>query len=139
MFAYPAPIREHVTPDPNAGPAEQLRQVVAEEHPYPAERFAGRGIVICAGGARLLTCAWVAINVLRRVVDCELPIQLWHIGPRELGELEAGLFAELDVEIVDALKVRRAWPARKLGGWELKPYALIHSRFELAGRRAPHG
>jgi hypothetical protein len=74
----------------------------------------------------------VAINVLRRVVGCGLPIQLWHLGPRELGELEAALFAELGVEIVDALRVTKRWPARTLGGWELKPYALIHSRFEQA-------
>jgi Mannosyltransferase putative len=132
MFAYAAPIRAHVDPVQNASAAEQLRQVVAAEHPYPAGRFAGRGIVVCAGGARMLTCAWVAISVLRRVLDCGLPIQLWHIGPRELGELEAGLFGELDVEIVDALEVRRTWPARKFGGWELKPYALVHSRFEQA-------
>src|SRR5580698_1580883 len=122
MFAYAAPIRAHVDPVQNANAAEQLRQVVAEEHPYPAGRFAGRGIVVCAGGARMLTCAWVAISVLRRVLDCGLPIQLWHIGSLELGELEAGLFGELDVEIVDALEVRRTWPARKFGGWELKPY-----------------
>jgi Mannosyltransferase putative len=132
MFAYPAPIREYADPDPNAGAAEQLRQVVATEHPYPTGRFADRGIVICGGGARILTCAWVAINVLRRVVDCQLPIQLWHIGPGELGELEAALFGELDIEIVDALEVRRTWPARTLGGWELKPYALVNSRFEQA-------
>jgi hypothetical protein len=132
MFAYAAPIRAHVDPVQNANAAEQLRQVVAEEHPYPAGRFAGRGIVVCAGGARMLTCAWVAISVLRRVLDCGLPIQLWHIGSLELGELEAGLFGELDVEIVDALEVRRTWPARKFGGWELKPYALVHSRFEQA-------
>ena len=104
--------------------------MVATEHPYPAGRFTGRGIVICAGGARLLTCAWVAINVLRRVVGCALPIQLWHLGPRELGAVEAELFRTLDVEVVDALRVAGSWPARKLGGWELKAYALVHSRFE---------
>jgi hypothetical protein len=85
---------------------------------------------MCAGGARLLTCAWVAINVLRRVVGCGLPIQVWHVGPRELGGVEASLFRTLDVEVVDALEVARSWPARKLGGWELKAYALVHSRFE---------
>jgi hypothetical protein len=107
-----------------------LRRVVATEHSYPADRFAGRGIVMCAGGARLLTCAWVAINVLRRVVQCELPIQLWHLGPGELSGLEAALFDDLDVEIVDALELSRTYPAPTLGGWELKAYALVHSRFE---------
>jgi hypothetical protein len=85
---------------------------------------------MCAGGARLITCAWVAINVLRRVVGCALPVELWHIGPGELGEVEASLFRPLGVEVVDALEVARSWPARKLGGWELKAYALAHSGFE---------
>lgn len=78
----------------------------------------------------MLTCAWVAISMLRRVLGCSLDIELWHIGPGELGELEAALFRTLDVEIIDALEVRARWPARKLGGWELKAYALVHSRFE---------
>ena len=44
-------------------------------------------------------------DVLRRVVGCTLPIELWHLGPSELGSLEAALFATLDVEIVDAHEV----------------------------------
>jgi hypothetical protein len=114
----------------SATTATALRDVVAAEHRYPPERFTDRGIVMCAGGARLITCAWVAINVLRRVVDCALPIELWHIGPSELGEVEASLFRPLGVEVVDALEMARSWPARKLGGWELKAYALVHSRFQ---------
>src|ERR1035437_9776669 len=95
-----------------------LHQVAAAEHPYPEGRFAGRGIVMCAGGARLLTCAWVAAN------------ELWHMGPGELGRLEAALFRELDVDAIDALDFAAEWPARRLGGWELKAYALVNSRFE---------
>lgn len=77
----------------------------------------------------MLTNAWVSINVLRRVLRCALPIQIWHIGPRELGPIEAALFAPLDVEIVDA--ERQDGPAmRTLGGWELKAHALALSRFE---------
>ena len=34
--------------------------------PYPVGRFAGRGIVICAGGVRLFTCAWVLLYMLAR-------------------------------------------------------------------------
>lgn len=44
------------------------------DEPYPQGRYEGRGIVICAGGARLFTCAWVLIGILRRVVGCKLPI-----------------------------------------------------------------
>jgi len=87
---------------------------------------------MCAGGARIFTCAWVAINVLRRVLGCSLPVQVWHIGPAELGSVEVALLRPLGVEVVDALACTKRWPARKLGGWELKAYALVHSRFEQA-------
>jgi hypothetical protein len=39
------------------------------------------------------------------------------------------MFRPLDVEVVDALQLTPTWPARTLGGWELKAYALVHSRF----------
>jgi len=96
---------------------------------YPAERFAGRGIVICAGGARLFTCAYVSIGILRRHLDCRLPIQLWHLGPEEIGPPMRALLEELDVEVIDALAPSEREPMRIVGGWELKPYAIIHSRF----------
>ena len=96
---------------------------------YPAERFAGRGIVICAGGARLFTCAYVAIGILRRQLDCRLPIQVWHLGPEEIGPPMRALLEELDVEVVDALAPSEREPMRIVGGWELKPYAIVHSRF----------
>ena len=40
-----------------------------------------------------------------------------------------GLLAAHGAACVDALEVRRVHPARRLGGWELKCYALLHSRF----------
>jgi hypothetical protein len=39
------------------------------------------------------------------------------------------LLEPLGVACVDAMKVRRQFPARTLNGWELKPYAMINSRF----------
>jgi Mannosyltransferase putative len=106
-----------------------LAAVAQAPHPYPAQRFEGRGLVMCAGGARLLTCAWVAISVLRRQLGCTLPIELWYLGEKELGPVEASLFAHLGVETVDALEHRPLNPARRLGGWELKAYALANCRF----------
>ena len=40
--------------------------------PYPADRFAGRGIVMAAGGPRHFTCAVVTLRVLREVLGCTL-------------------------------------------------------------------
>jgi len=108
---------------------QMFEAAIAAAPPYPAERFAGRAIVICAGGARLFTCAWVAIGILRRVLGCRLPIQLWHLGPEEIGPPMRSLLEELDVEVIDALEQARRYPLRIVGGWELKSYALVHSRF----------
>jgi hypothetical protein len=110
-------------PDVAAG----LRDLAKSEHPYPAERFDGRGIVICAGGARLFSCAWVCISILRRTLKNPLPIEVWHLGEQELGAPEAAMLAELGATAVDATAIRD--PARVLGGWELKPYALANCRF----------
>jgi len=97
--------------------------------PYPVARYEGRGIVICAGGARLFTCAWVLIGILRRVVGCKLPIQVWHLGAEEIGPPMQALLEEAGVEVVDAHAVALRHAMRNLGGWEMKPYAIIHSRF----------
>lgn len=95
----------------------------------PPEFDDERGIVICAGGARLFTCAWVAIGLLRRHFGCTLPIQVWHLGPEELGAPMRDLLSRFDVEIVDAFEMTRFYPAARLAGWELKPYAMMNCRF----------
>ena len=86
---------------------------------YP-DRYRGRGIVICGGGVRYFTNAWVCINMLRRL-GCRLPIQLWHLGAKEMDNQMKGLLIPLGVQCVDAFKVRREYPVRILHGWELKP------------------
>lgn len=95
--------------------------------PYP-NTFEGRGIVICGGGLKYFTCAWVCIHLLRRW-GCDLPIELWHLGNGELSQPMADLVRPLGVECIDASRLRRKFPARILHGWPLKPYAILHSRF----------
>ena len=113
--------------------AGALRHALSERlrspTPYPDARFEGRGIVICAGGPRYFTCAWVLISILRRVHRIDLPIQVWHLGRGEMSEEMQLLLEELDVEVVDAEAVVARFPARITGGWPLKPYAILHSRF----------
>lgn len=108
---------------------DRLNAFVAQEHAYPASRFSGRGVVICAGGMRYFTNGWVCANILR-MHGCQLPIQFWHLGPDEMSEEMRALVRPLGVECVDAREVRKQHPARILNGWELKPYAIIHSPFE---------
>ena len=99
--------------------------------PYPGDRFRGRGIVVCAGGVRMFVNAYVLLRILRETLCCPLPVQLWHLGPRELSPVMRVLLEELDdVELIDAHAVRAAHPASIADGWQLKPYADLHSRFQ---------
>ena len=89
-------------------------------HPvYPASRFKGRGIVVCAGGVNLFTNAYVLIWVLRKTLGCTLPIEVWHFGPEEMSLSMASLLAELDAQVVNALPLIAAAGSRTVDGWQL--------------------
>lgn len=93
---------------------------------YPEGRFAGRGAVICGGGAYEAS-AYVACRMLRHV-GWEHPIQVWHRG---VGEPVSDRIRSLPgVEVVDT----EAHPARRtrrlMGGWESKSLAILNSPFE---------
>lgn len=95
-------------------------------------RYDGDGIVMVAGGGRHFVNAFVSLSILREDLNCQLPIQIWHLGPADMSATMERLLDRFDVEIVDATVRRTLHPMRKLGGWECKPYALLHSRFERA-------
>lgn len=95
---------------------------------YDPEQFSGRGITICGGGIKYFTCAWVCIHMLRKL-GCQLPIEDWHLGEGEMDDKMREMLAGVGAEAVDGLAVRRRHPVRKLGGWELKPYSIILSKF----------
>jgi hypothetical protein len=108
--------------------AQAARDFLAGVEAAPYRDYDGRGVVICAGGVRLLRAAWVCVNMLRHY-GCRLPIELWQLDAAEIDAPTRSRFEELGVSCVDASHVRSAHPARILRGWELKPYALLHSRF----------
>lgn len=105
------------------------REAIAGIKPYPRGLFSGRGIVICGGGSRYFTCAWVCINMLRRL-GCTLPIELFYLGPFEMNPHMIKLVQPLGVTCVDAFKLRQVHPVGHLGGWELKVYSLLYCSFE---------
>lgn len=94
-----------------------------------AKSLAGRGIVICAGGVRYNSCAWVLIRMLRHL-GCTLPIEVWYRGEEERDDDWIALVKPLGVRCIDALDVALRHPHPRLIGWELKPYAILHSAFE---------
>ena len=102
---------------------------IATLEPEPPEPFTGRGIVISAGGAQVFTNAYVLVFVLRRTLKSTLPIEVWHLGEAEMTPAMRELLEALDVSVVDAHRVLAEHPARIADGWQLKPYALMRSRF----------
>ena len=103
---------------------EYLKQIT----PYPIHRFKGRGIVICGGGIKYGTCAWVLIRLLRHL-GCNLQIELWHLGQRECPPEFKTLVEVHGVRTVNAFRVRDLYPHPRLKGWPLKPYSILHSKF----------
>ena len=84
------------------------------------------------GGGRYFASAYVTIRVLRHV-GTRLPIQLWHLGG-ELTAHDRSLMEDLDVQCVDADRLRSDRPFRFIDGhwwkgWQLKPYAVMHCPF----------
>lgn len=102
---------------------------VAEVPLWPDGHFAGRGIVLCAGGVRYFTCAYVAVRILRHL-GVTLPIELWYRGPAEMSAAMIELVRPYGVRCVDAYEEARRHPIHRLDGWELKSFAVLHSAFE---------
>jgi hypothetical protein len=69
--------------------------------------------VICAGGHRLFTNAWVCMRMLRHF-GCELPIQFWYLDEGEMDRRLMELVRPFGVECVNARDVAQMFPARKL-------------------------
>lgn len=97
-----------------------------------ADGCSGRGLVICAGGPRMLTNAYVLIRLLRDHLRCRLPIEVWHLGAREMPALMADALADLGCAVIDAERVKESFPAQVHDGWQLKIYALARSSFAEA-------
>jgi hypothetical protein len=111
----------------NANARAAMESYIHQILPYP-EHYQGRGIVMCAGGPLYFTNAWVCINMLRHL-GCALPIEIWHLGVDEMDDTMRALAATLGAECIDAEEMRKQHPMRVLKGWELKPYAILHSKF----------
>lgn len=93
----------------------------------PMPEMDGVGCVIAAGG-KYLKFAYVTVSRIREQ-GWTIPIEIWHLGPKEVSPTDRAKFDHLDVTFVDALVVARDHPMRNLGGWQLKGYAVKHTRF----------
>jgi hypothetical protein len=106
-----------------------LRRRAAEIAELLPAGGSGRGIVICAGGARIFTNAYVLLHVLRRTLGCRLPIEIWHFGSAELPASMAAALDPFEVELVDAQAYIDRTRLQIHDGWQLKSLAVAASAF----------
>lgn len=84
--------------------------------------------MIVYGGGRYLASTYVTLRALRHV-GCTLPIEVWHIGAAEMPEHARAAFEGLGATCVDVESVRAWRLMHVVGGWQLKSFALLHTRF----------
>lgn len=102
------------------------RKLLKEPAPEPT---GDRGIVISAGG-RYADWGLVNSKWMREYQSIQLPIQVWHLGSKEIPNWMRPHFAKLDIELVDAHRVRETYWHRKLQGWSLKAYAAMRAPWQ---------
>lgn len=110
----------------------KFRQLCAAQYEPMPSHMEGKGIVTCVGGSKYFACAWAQIGTLRKL-GCNLPVEVWYMGKGEMDDNMKSVMSSLaNVYFVDALEIVASLPKkpRILNGWELKPFSIIHSRFE---------
>ncbi|KAF4344252.1 MNT3-alpha-1 3-mannosyltransferase responsible for adding the terminal mannose [Fusarium beomiforme] len=97
-----------------------------------------RGIVIpVGGGGQSVRFAGHLIVSLRKVLRCELPIQIVYAGEDDLPKKDRDRISKLDgasdIEFLDIFTVFDDTTLKlKDGGWAIKAFALLGSHFEEA-------
>ncbi|KAJ3070828.1 hypothetical protein HDU98_006169, partial [Podochytrium sp. JEL0797] len=88
-----------------------------------------RGIIFSTGRGHFELCVHAIVS-LRTILNCNLPIEVHHLGPNDLDpQMIQSFNAMPGVRTVD---VWDFWgqEARNIGGWAVKPFALLASEFE---------
>lgn len=93
--------------------------------------WSGYGIVMPAGGIRYLSNAYLNIRYIRNILKSDIPIEIWYLGPNEkIEHLFDAIYNLGNVIFIDAYEHKKKYPFNNLNGWELKSYAIIHSKFK---------
>lgn len=93
-----------------------------------------RGIVICAGGNKLLINVFVSVKVLRDTLNCTLPIEIYHNGQEDVGPITRAAFKVfanvtfLDLDVL-ALPPKHERP-KFYNGYVAKILSLFLTKFE---------
>jgi hypothetical protein len=94
----------------------------------PSRASSPRGIVMCAGD-QYFPMAVHAIRSLR-LINCSLPIEIFHLGHRDLSVKNVKYLQQFpDVNVIDIEKIVDN-KILDLKGWDIKPFAMLMSSFK---------
>lgn len=90
-----------------------------------------KGIVIGAGGAKYFGCGFACFHILRKL-GCNLPVEFWYLDEYEIDNKMKNLCDYFNIKYINATKYCQDnnLSPRILNGWELKPFATLHSNFK---------
>ena len=110
---------------------EFRKEVLNQEEPQDLWEPGTRGIVTAGGGMGYFPSLYIHLKMLR-LLNCQLPVEVWYLGPMEMDPIMESLLREppISATVIDAREVEKKYPCRILNGWELKPYATYYSSFE---------
>ncbi|KAI8360243.1 mannosyltransferase putative-domain-containing protein [Mortierella sp. GBAus27b] len=94
------------------------------------ETYAGQGYVLCAGN-RQFEFVVASIQAIRSKLKSKLPIQVFYINHWDLSEERRTFLREMthDIEVLDISTILDNG-LMKLGGWSIKAFSILASRFE---------
>lgn len=109
---------------------QMLRDTADKIKETVAPKLSSTGIVTTAGGP-YFDSGWVTIAILRRILNCKLPIEVWHLGAEEMKPwMRQALKAFDNVTAVDAIEVAKRQGYRLTPkGYAIKSLAILHSNF----------
>ncbi|KAG0052506.1 hypothetical protein BGZ83_002491 [Gryganskiella cystojenkinii] len=92
--------------------------------------YKGRGIVFCAGNGQFEFVV-TSIQAIRNRLKSTVPIQVFHMGDGDLSRERQDYLRKLakDIEVVDVTQILDN-EYMQLGGWAIKPFAMLASSFE---------
>lgn len=107
-------------------------EAAAARPEYPASRFKGRGVVFCITKGSQFGDLWVNFCLLRRVLKCDLPIEIWHFGQGDFAAGTSTLSQDFAVEIVNGDNFASTFCPDARSQHALQALSLVHSSFAEA-------
>lgn len=107
-----------------------LDEMLNKEYRIPQYKHE-KGVVIGAGGAKYFGCGFACFHILRNL-GCQLPIEFWYLDDYEMDNKMLEMCSIFGINPINANKFAKDnnINPRILNGWELKPFATLHSNFK---------